>query len=79
MGGPYEKGVVVTRELGDVIPAPGEVRPDPAARFTIDAGTAISAAPGTEQVAAYLADVLRPATGFELPVGGDGATAERSC
>ncbi|BCJ51744.1 beta-N-acetylhexosaminidase [Actinoplanes sp. NBRC 14428] len=59
---------MVTRELGDVIPAPGEVRPDAAARFTIGDGTAISAAAGTEQVAAYLADVLRPATGFALPV-----------
>ncbi len=64
---------MVTRELGDVIPAPGEVRPDAAAFFTLDAGTAISAAPGTEHVAAYLADVLRPATGFELPVGDNGA------
>ncbi|MEV4639376.1 beta-N-acetylhexosaminidase [Actinoplanes sp. NPDC049548] len=58
----------MTRGLGDVIPAPAEVRPDAAARFTIDDGTGISAAPGTEQVAAYLADSLRPATGFGLPV-----------
>ncbi|MEV8509366.1 beta-N-acetylhexosaminidase [Actinoplanes sp. NPDC051475] len=64
----------MTRELGDVIPAPAEVRPDAAAHFTIDDGTAISAASGTEQVAAYLADVLRPATGFGLPVG-DGPAA----
>ncbi|MFI7598922.1 beta-N-acetylhexosaminidase [Actinoplanes sp. NPDC049681] len=64
----------MTRELGDVIPAPAEVRPDPAAHFTIGDGTAISAAPGTEQVAAYLAGVLRPATGFGLPVS-DGPAA----
>ncbi|MEV6598314.1 beta-N-acetylhexosaminidase [Actinoplanes sp. NPDC051346] len=71
------------RELGDVIPVPAEVRPDTAVRFHFDAGTAIGATPGTEQVAAYLADILRPATGFDLPVTpaetpeGSGAVALR--
>ncbi|MFI5936872.1 beta-N-acetylhexosaminidase [Actinoplanes sp. NPDC051494] len=59
----------MTRELGDVIPAPGEVRPDPAAGFTIETGVTISAAPGTEAVAEHLAAALRPATGFDLPIG----------
>ncbi|GGQ77821.1 beta-N-acetylhexosaminidase [Couchioplanes caeruleus subsp. azureus] len=61
-----------------MIPAPLEVRPDAAAQFTLDAGTAISAAPGAREVAAYLAGILRPATGFELPVGdGPGALGLR--
>ncbi|GAA2571149.1 beta-N-acetylhexosaminidase [Winogradskya consettensis] len=69
------KGVAVTRGLGDVIPAPGEVRPDTAADFTIDSGTRISAAAGTEDVAEHLAAALRPATGYGLPIGGAGLDA----
>jgi hexosaminidase len=60
--------------LGDVIPAPAEVRPDPAAAFTIDEGTAIRTAPGSAEarrVGEYLATLLRPATGYALPVGED--------
>ena len=53
-----------TRALGDVIPAPAKVRPVPAADFTISDSTAISAAPGAEQ----LAGLLRAATGLPLPV-----------
>ncbi|AGL14870.1 beta-N-acetylhexosaminidase [Actinoplanes sp. N902-109] len=58
----------MTRELGDVIPVPGEVRPDPAADFTLDPGTTIGATPGTERVAGHLAAALRPATGFPVPI-----------
>ncbi|WP_067506088.1 beta-N-acetylhexosaminidase [Actinoplanes sp. TFC3] len=66
----------MTRELGDVIPVPAEVRPDAAVDFAIDSGTSISAAPGLEQVADYLVAVLRPATGFELAINsGAGAIA----
>jgi len=52
------------RDLAGVIPAPAEVRPVPAANFTISDSTAISAAPGAEQ----LALLLRAATGRPLPV-----------
>jgi hexosaminidase len=58
--------------LGDVIPAPAEVRPDPAATFTLDEGTAIQTSPGSAEasrVGEYFAALLRPATGFALPVG----------
>ena len=60
------------RELGDVIPVPAEVRPDPAADFTISAGTAIRTAPGSSEarrIGEHLAALLRPATGHALPVG----------
>ncbi|MEU7906711.1 beta-N-acetylhexosaminidase [Actinoplanes sp. NPDC049118] len=71
--------VLERRGLGDVIPAPADVRPDPAAAFTIDAGTAIRTAPGSveaRRVGEHLAALLRPATGFALPVGeGSGAIA----
>ncbi|WP_433725641.1 family 20 glycosylhydrolase [Actinoplanes sp. CA-051413] len=62
------------RGLGDVIPAPAEVRPDPAADFTIGEGTAIRTAPGSTEarrIGEYLAALLRPATGYALPVGED--------
>lgn len=65
----------MSRELGDVIPAPSLVRPDPAARFSLDSGTGVSAAPGAESVADHLAELLRPATGFAVPVGGAGEGA----
>ena len=60
------------RGLGDVIPVPAEVRPDPAADFTIGEGTAIRTAPGSAdagRIGEYLAALLRPATGYALPVG----------
>jgi len=60
------------RGLGDVIPVPADVRPDPAADFTIGEGTAIRTAPGSAEAARigeYLATLLRPATGYALPVG----------
>jgi hexosaminidase len=62
------------RGLGDVIPVPAEVRPDPAADFTIGEGTAIRTAPGSAEarrIGEYLAALLRPATGYALPVGED--------
>ncbi len=56
------------RELGDVIPVPADVRPDPAAAFTIHSGTAIRAA--HREVGEHLAEVLRSATGYAVPVSG---------
>jgi hexosaminidase len=54
--------------LGDVIPVPARVRPDAAAAFTIRSGTGIRAADAS--VAGFLADALRQATGYAVPVSG---------
>ncbi|MEV0807312.1 beta-N-acetylhexosaminidase [Micromonospora sp. NPDC050200] len=56
--------------LTDVVPAPEQVRPDPAADFTLpaDAAVRVSPAPDTRDVAEQLAELLRPATGYPLPV-----------
>ena len=54
--------------LGDVIPVPAEVRPDPAASFTIHSGTAIRTDPRAAAVAEHLAVALRSATGYAVPV-----------
>jgi hexosaminidase len=55
-------------ELGDVIPAPAEVRPDPAADFTIHSGTAVRATAAASAAAEELATSLRAATGYAIPV-----------
>jgi hexosaminidase len=55
-------------ELGDVIPAPVHVRPDPAADFTIHSGTGIRADGGAETIGHLLAARLRAATGYAVPV-----------
>jgi hexosaminidase len=57
-----------TNRLGDVIPAPAQVRPVPAADFTIHSGTAIHALAATREIADQLAAVLRAATGYPVPV-----------
>ncbi|MFY1617132.1 beta-N-acetylhexosaminidase [Micromonospora sp. WMMD736] len=56
--------------LDDVVPAPERVEADPTATFTLDGDTAIrvTAAPDARQVADQLAELLRPATGYPLPV-----------
>ena len=54
------------RELGDVIPVPAQVRPDPATAFTIHSGTAIRTE--VTPVGEILAGVLRSATGYAVPV-----------
>jgi hexosaminidase len=54
------------RQLGDVIPVPADVRPDAAAAFTIHSGTGIRTA--EKAVGAALADLLRAATGYAVPV-----------
>ncbi len=62
------------RELGDVIPVPADVRPDPSADFTIAADTAIRTQPGSAEarrIGEHLASLLRPATGYALPVGAE--------
>ncbi|MCI4062120.1 beta-N-acetylhexosaminidase [Micromonospora sp. R77] len=56
--------------LGDVVPAPERVHPDPAADFTLsaDAVVRVSPDPAARDVAEQLADLLRPATGYRLPI-----------
>ncbi|MFC0002763.1 family 20 glycosylhydrolase [Micromonospora siamensis] len=56
--------------LGDVVPAPERVLPDPAADFTLTANTVLRISPdgGARDVAVFLAELLRPATGLPLPV-----------
>ncbi|MET0423141.1 MAG: beta-N-acetylhexosaminidase [Actinoplanes sp.] len=61
------------RQLGDVIPLPASIRPDPTANFEISPGTSVSAAPEVSALADELAGLLGRATGFPVPVGGDGA------
>ncbi|WP_307804473.1 beta-N-acetylhexosaminidase, partial [Micromonospora echinofusca] len=58
--------------LDDVVPAPVHVDDDPAGSFTLTAGTTVRATdePGALAVADQLAALLRPATGFPLPVTG---------
>jgi hexosaminidase len=59
-----------------VIPLPAEVHPDPGASFRLPAGAAIGVPggdPGARRVGEYLAGLLRPATGYPLPVADTGA------
>ncbi|WBB68714.1 beta-N-acetylhexosaminidase [Micromonospora sp. WMMD812] len=59
------------RQLSDVIPAPVETRPDARDAFTLRPHTIIRTAPGSAaawRVGRQLADTLRPATGYPLPV-----------
>jgi hexosaminidase len=61
---------LATAALGDVVPAPVSVTPS-AATFALVPSTVIFADPsltGSSQIGAYLAGVLRPATGYSLPV-----------
>ncbi|RZU77544.1 hexosaminidase [Micromonospora kangleipakensis] len=56
--------------LGDVIPAPERVAPDPTADFVLpeDAAIRVSRGPAARDVAEQLAELLRPATGYPLLV-----------
>ncbi|MDR7274332.1 beta-N-acetylhexosaminidase [Catenuloplanes atrovinosus] len=55
--------------LGSVLPAPQQVRPH-GPGFRLGARTVIEAPGGTRVVADRLAEALRPATGFRLPIVG---------
>ncbi|MGW4590143.1 beta-N-acetylhexosaminidase [Amycolatopsis thermoflava] len=57
-----------TRALADVIPIPVSAIADPKADFRLTPATAIEADRGARQVADYLAGLLRPSTGYRLPV-----------
>ncbi|MEV4713128.1 beta-N-acetylhexosaminidase [Micromonospora sp. NPDC049374] len=56
--------------LGDVVPAPERVEPDATADYLLaaDAVIRVSADPAAVAVAGHLAALLRPATGYPLPV-----------
>ncbi|WP_375373532.1 family 20 glycosylhydrolase [Micromonospora sp. ATA51] len=58
--------------LGDVIPVPERVAPDPTADFVLpgDAAVRVSHDPTAREVAEQLAELLRPATGYPVPVTG---------
>ncbi|NIH87133.1 beta-N-acetylhexosaminidase [Amycolatopsis granulosa] len=57
-----------THALADVIPVPVSAKADPRNDFRLTPATAIEAGDGAGQVAAYLAGLLRPSTGYPLPV-----------
>nr|WP_235999076.1 beta-N-acetylhexosaminidase [Qaidamihabitans albus] len=62
---------VPERQLTDVVPAPVEAKPDPRADFRLSPFTLIRTQPGSaeaKRVGEQLAAVLRPATGYPLPV-----------
>src|SRR5215204_5701492 len=57
--------------LRDVVPVPAEVQADPGDSFQITQATRIAVAPGSTAAATvgrYLRDILRPATGYVLPL-----------
>ncbi|GIJ21079.1 beta-N-acetylhexosaminidase [Micromonospora lutea] len=56
--------------LGDVVPAPERIEPDATAGYLLadDAVIRVSADPAAVAVAGHLAALLRPATGYPLPV-----------
>ncbi|GAA2478703.1 beta-N-acetylhexosaminidase [Streptomyces gobitricini] len=64
------------RPLGDIVPAPASVRPG-GSPYTLTARTRIRVdgdAREARRIGTYLAEVLRPSTGYALPVTGDGGT-----
>ncbi|MFG1638741.1 beta-N-acetylhexosaminidase [Amycolatopsis sp. NPDC049252] len=56
------------RSVTDVVPAPVSAKADPRSDFRLTPFTVISAGRGAGQVADYLRGLLRPATGYPLPV-----------
>ena len=61
------------RQLGDVIPLPVSVRPDPAANFRITPDLSVRAAPEAADIAEQLATLLRRVTGLPVPLTDDGS------
>lgn len=56
------------RAVTDIVPAPVQARPDPGGNFTLTADGVIRAEYQAHDVADYLGNLLRPATGFAIPV-----------
>src|SRR3954452_5418777 len=68
----------LTRQLGDVIPLPVSVRPDPAANFRISSDLSVSAAPEAADLAEQLAELLRRVTGHPVSrISGEDAASFR--
>jgi hexosaminidase len=67
-----------TTSFAEVVPAPVTARQSPHDSFTLGASTRITAAPGTQEVAGYLGRLLRPATGYMLPVTGSHGSADNT-
>ncbi|WP_236796514.1 beta-N-acetylhexosaminidase [Amycolatopsis sp. GM8] len=67
-----------SKQLTDVIPIPVDAKPNPRADFRLDPATVIVADRNARQVADYLGGLLRPSTGYRLPVvsRGGGSTIE---
>jgi hexosaminidase len=65
---PVATGDHTPRELTGVIPVPVTAKPDPSADFRLTPSTVLVAGRGTGQLADYLAGLLRPATGYPLPI-----------
>jgi hexosaminidase len=61
----------LTRQLGDVIPLPVSMRPDPAANFRISTDLSVSAPAEATDIAEQLAELLRHATGRPVSRTGD--------
>jgi hexosaminidase len=80
-GADTSAGAGIEARLTEVVPAPRSVRPAPGVRYrlTADAVIRTSTDPAATAVGEYLAELLRPATGYRLPVtdveGGTGSAA----
>lgn len=55
--------------MHDVIPAPTSVQPHPSAEYQLTDHSHIRADHAAAEVGTYLAELLRPSTGYRLPVG----------
>ncbi|GAA2792169.1 beta-N-acetylhexosaminidase [Saccharopolyspora taberi] len=61
--------------MNSVVPAPTEVRADQGTTFELAEGSSINAAGAAGPVGDYLAGILRPSTGYPLPVTGEDPSA----
>ena len=61
------------RQLGEVIPLPASVRPDPAAGFELSSGIPVSTVPEAAGIAEQVAALLRHATGLPVPTEDGGS------
>jgi hexosaminidase len=60
------------RSLGDVVPLPVSVRPDPAGNFPVPPDVAVSTVPAAVDVADRVAGLLRESTGYDVPLADGG-------
>src|SRR5215207_4237263 len=57
-----------TSGLSQVVPAPASVRPSAGRPFEVGPSTVVRVSDGAGQVGQYLAGILRPSTGYRIPV-----------